>query len=248
MSNTHHSVALITGGASGIGRACAETLAVEASTLVLLDRNDELLERQAANLRARGASVHTVVADLTESREVVRGVQCCSDFGKLDRVVNCAGVSALGTVEDTDEEIWDLIIDTKLKGYFLVCKAAIEMMSTTGGGAIVNVSSMSGRTKSIMTNPAYAAANAGVIGLSMTLAAQSAKLNIRVNCVAPGVVDTPMLSMYSKDILSQMYAQIPMARLAGAYEIAETICFLLSDRAGYITGETVNINGGAFMV
>ena len=243
-----HPVVLITGAASGIGFACAQLLAGPERQLVLLDKNAELLAQSAADLGTSGAIVHALPTDLVDSEAIAQRVKSCAELGPLRYVVNCAGISALGTVLDTSEEAWDRILAIKLKSYFLVCKHAIESMAGTGGGSIVNVSSMSGRTKSIMTNPAYVSANAGVIGLSMGLAAQSAALKIRVNCVAPGVVDTPMLAMYPPEALAAFDRQIPLGRFASAAEIAEVITFLLSDRASYVTGETINVNGGAFMV
>ncbi len=136
----------------------------------------------------------------------------------------------------------------KLRGAFLTCKAAIPIMIDNGGGAIVNIASMSGRTKSVATAPNYVASNAGLIGMTMTLAAQHARQNIRVNAVAPGVIETPMLQAYRAEQLDAIRAAVPLGRFAAPEEIAAVVSFLVSDKASYITGETINANGGMFMV
>lgn len=128
------------------------------------------------------------------------------------------------------------------------CRAAIPILVRNGGGAVVNIASMSGRTKSVLTAPNYVASNAGVIGLTMSLANQHARDGVRVNCVAPGMIQTPMLDAYTGEQLDAIRAAVPMGRFADPSEIASVVSFLTSDAASYVTGETVNVNGGMFMV
>jgi 3-oxoacyl-[acyl-carrier protein] reductase len=241
-------VAVVTGAASGLGAACARGLADEGYAVALMDRSEEGLLAVAGELEARGAATLALRVDVCNEDEVARAFAQLAGNGRLAVLVNSAGVSSLGTIEDTDVAEWDRILTVKLRGQFLTSKHSVALMRAGGGGAIVNVASMSGRTKSIFTTPAYAAANAGVIGLTMTTAAQEAKHGIRVNCVAPGIIETPMLSMYSGDQRAAMAGSVPLGRIASPSEVANVILFLLSEKASYITGETVNVNGGLFMV
>jgi NAD(P)-dependent dehydrogenase (short-subunit alcohol dehydrogenase family) len=242
-------VVAITGGAGGLGKACAVALS-EATGLriVLLDVSGVQLKETSGELRAAGIAAETIEVDVRDETSVAAAFDDIAAIGTIGALVNAAGVATLGTIEDTDIETLDQTIGVKLRGAFLTCKAAIPVMRAAGGGSIVNVSSMSGRTKAILTSPAYGSANAGLIGLTMTLAAQSAGHNIRINCVAPGLLDTPMLRMYSTAQLDGMRSASPFGRFASPSEIADVISFLVSDRASYVTGETVNVNGGMFMV
>ena len=139
------------------------------------------------------------------------------------------------------------MLDVNLKAVFLVCRALVPMLVSAGGGSVVNLTSVSGRTKSIYSAPNYVASKAGVIGLTMSLAAQLATDCVRVNSVAPGLVDTPMLSAYTEQQHEVMRSAIPMGRFAQAREVATVVRFLLSDDSSYITGQTLNVNGGQFM-
>src|SRR5262249_41242600 len=134
-----------------------------------------------------------------------------------------------------------------LRGTFLLCRDLMPLLERAGGAGVVNVASVSGRTKSIFSAPSYVASKGGVIGLSMTLAAQHAAAGVRVNCVAPGIIDTPMLDAYSGEQRRQSWAGIPLGRMGRPDEVADAIVYLLSEQSSYVIGQTINVNGGLFM-
>ena len=241
-------LAIVTGAARGLGAACARALCDDGFAVCLLDRDAEGLDRAVAGIAASGGSAEAMVVDLLDEAAVPRAVGGHPARGRLKALVNAAGLISLGTIEDITVDDWDRVLGVKLRGAFLTCKAAIPIMAENGGGAIVNIASMSGRTKSVATAPNYVASNAGMIGLTMTLAAQHARQNVRVNAVAPGLIDTPMLHAYRAEQLDAIRATIPVGRFADPAEIAAVVSFLVSDKASYITGETINANGGMFMV
>jgi 3-oxoacyl-[acyl-carrier protein] reductase len=230
--------ALITGGAGGIGRATADLLTQEGVRV------------GAADLQPPdGVGEVAVALDVTDEASVTDAVASAERaLGRIDVLVNCAGIYRIGEIDAVPPADWDQMLDINLRGTYLVCRAVLPGMRRRGAGCIVNLSSISGRTRSILASPAYVASKAGVIGLTMTLAAQNAKHGIRVNAVAPGPVDTEMIRALPADLQPTVVAAIPMGRLGTAQEIAHCIAFLTSEGAGFITGETLNVNGGAFMV
>jgi NAD(P)-dependent dehydrogenase (short-subunit alcohol dehydrogenase family) len=238
-------VALVIGAASGIGRATARLLSQAGYQLAVADRDDRGLETLVAEL-SRDTTRHTI--DATNREAVQRLFDSVARLGELKILVNTVGIVQQGRIEDIDEAAWDRMLNINLKSVYLACRAAIPIIASTGGGAIVNVSSISGRTKSTYAAPNYVASKAGVIGLTMSLAAQNAREGVRVNCVAPGVIDTPMLDSYTAEQKAQLTEVIPMARLGTADDVASCIVFLATDGASYITGQTVNVNGGQFML
>lgn len=241
-------VAIVTGAGSGLGRTCALTLASDGYATFLVDINGEGLETTAGLVREAGGQADYEVCDLRNPEDVTRAIDAHQRLGELAALVNVAGIWAGGTVEDVTVDQWDLMLDIKLRGDFLTIKAAVPWMRGNGGGAIVNIGSMSGRTKSVATAPSYVAANAGIIGLTMVTANQHAKDRIRVNCVAPGMIRTPMLDNYSEAELEALCKAIPLGYLSDPVEIANVVSFLVSDKSSYVTGETINVNGGMFMV
>lgn len=243
------STVAIVGGASGIGLASAHKLAEAGYRIALADADTQALESAAQELRNEGAKVEIAPLNVLDVAAIDR---CISSFAKDNRLhglVNTAGIYQKGQAVDVSEPDWDRLIDINLKGTFFACRAAIEVMRAGGGGSIVNLASQSGRTKSYYSAPSYSTSKAGVIGLTMTLAAQHGADNIRVNAVAPGVVDTPMTAnSYSEEERAAMKKTIPLGRFASASEMADIITFLISDRSSYVTGQTINANGGAWMI
>ena len=241
-------VAIVTGAGSGLGRTCAQVLAADGYSPFLIDIDPTGLSETAELIAAAGSEADTEVCDLRDAEDVRRAVDAHARFGTLAALINVAGVWYGGTVEDITVDDWDRMLDIKLSGDFLTIKAAVPWLREAGGGAVVNIGSMSGRTKSVATAPSYVAANAGIIGLTMSTANQHAKDRIRVNCVAPGMIRTPMLDNYSEAELDALRRAIPLGHLADPVEIANVVSFLVSDKASYVTGETINANGGMFMV
>lgn len=240
--------ALVVGGASGIGLATAANLVAKGHTVVLLDRNANALENSANRLSANAtAEIHTHVVDITDLSTLDQVVHGIEDRMGISILINAAGILQLGTVHDVTEGDWDRMIDINLKGVFLACKVVMPVMERCGGGTVVNVASQSGRTKSTYSAPNYVAAKAGVIGLTMVLANQAAAAGIRVNCVAPGLVETPMLSAYTPDQRQRMTDAVPMGRFAQPEEVADVIAYLASSQSSYVTGQTINVNGGSYM-
>lgn len=238
---------VVTGGASGIGLATARLLAAGGEHVVLLDRDGERAAVEARALAAGGASAEAHTADVLDVPGTTRLIEELGMRLPLHGVVNAAGILQVGTVLDVSERDWDRVLDVNLKGTYAVCKAAIPVLALRGEGAIVNLSSIGGRTKSMHGAPNYVASKAGVIGLTMSLAAQHAAAGVRVNCVAPGIIDTPMTADLSAERRAASVAAIPLGRLGTADDIAQVIVALLSDAWSYVTGQTINVNGGLFM-
>ncbi|CAN7632562.1 SDR family NAD(P)-dependent oxidoreductase [Phenylobacterium sp. LjRoot219] len=240
--------ALIVGGASGIGLATAEVLAAEGYELALFDQNAEALAAARSRLGQGGWRARTYPGDVSDASALIAAVADLEQAGRLRILVNAAGILHLGTINEISEQDWDQLVQVNLKGVFLACKAVIPVMARLGGGAIVNLASQSGRTKSYYSAPDYVASKAGVIGLTMVLANQHARDGIRVNCVAPGVVETPMVAAaYTAEQQRRMIDTIPLGRFARPEELASVIAFLASERSSYVTGQTINVNGGSFM-
>ncbi|WP_179278823.1 SDR family oxidoreductase [Actinomadura mexicana] len=235
---------VITGAARGIGLATAEALAAEGARVVLVDREADALADRATALGA--AVVGTFQLDVTDEDALTELAAMLEQQDSVAGLVNAAGVFQKGSAYDVTTADWDRVLDINLKGTFLTCRALLPVLERDGG-AIVNLSSISGRTKSIHAAPDYSASKAGVIGLTMTLAAQHAARGVRVNCVAPGLIDTPMLDAYTPEQRASAVSGVPLGRLGTAAEVAACVVFLLSGHASYVTGHTLNVNGGAFM-
>jgi 3-oxoacyl-[acyl-carrier protein] reductase len=237
--------ALVTGARGGIGRATAVALAAEGARLVLGDVAD--LSETAEAVRAAGAeSVITVALDVTNAADaeaaVARAVQ---ELGRLDILVNNAGVGKPAPLAEVTDELWDWIMDVNLKGAFICSRAAAPAMGA--GGAIVNLASLAGRASSPVMACAYSASKAGLLGLTRHLAKELAPRGIRVTAVNPGVVITPLTESFGAEHLARTIETIPLGRAAQPEEIATVIVFLASDDAGYVTGASLDANGGVFM-
>jgi NAD(P)-dependent dehydrogenase (short-subunit alcohol dehydrogenase family) len=216
----------------------------------LLDRNESLLAGGLAELAAAGVDAAGAVADVTDAVAVERAVGAIADsLGGLDGLVTAAGIGGYtGDVTETELDAWLRVISINLTGVFNVCRAVVPAMRRSGRGAIVNISSQFGLV-GCLSSPAYCAAKAGVVGLTKAMAVDHAKDAIRVNCVCPGPVETPMLtsgetSKYAAAEDERARLRMPLARNADPGEIAATIAFLLSDEASYLTGSIVSVDGG----
>ncbi len=247
-------VCLVTGSSKGLGRAMALAFAREGARVAINGRNEADLETTAAQIRGLGAEVLIAKADVARKEEVDSMVEkVVATFGRIDVLVNNAGGGA-GThrvFSEVTEADWDLVVNTNLKGAFLCCQAVVPHMRRQGGGRIVNISSHAGRSWARLAGVQYTCAKAGVQGLTRHLAVELAPDGIRVNAVAPGIVFSDRVrKVYesrSEEERRLMLAGTPLGRMANPEEIAEAVLFLASDRASYITGATIDVNGGTYM-
>jgi NAD(P)-dependent dehydrogenase (short-subunit alcohol dehydrogenase family) len=240
-------IVLVTGAASGIGRAVALTAAREGASVVVSDMDETGAEETAGLVREHGAEALVVCADVGDPADATHLVErCCAHFGRLDVACNNAGIS--GPSEATARypvDCWDEVIRVNLSGVFYGMKVQIEAMLRTGGGSIVNVASILGAV-GFATAPAYSAAKHGVIGLTQTAALEYGTQGIRINAVGPGFIRTPMIQKLDQDPATHaaLVAAHPIGRLGEAAEVAELVVWLSSGRASFVTGAYYPVDGG----
>ena len=236
-----HKVAVITGGASGIGAATARLFVQEGAKVVLVDLNEEKGKAFEAELKAQNAEALFVKANITSEDEVQNIYkETIAAFGKVDIVFNNAGIGRVTPTEELEYAEWRNTVNVDLDGVFLVARDAIREMLKSGGGTIVNTASMYGWVGS-PGSAAYNAAKGGVINLTRSLALEYATKNIRVNALAPGFIDTPIIPEESKEVLKTM---TPMQRLGQAEEMAKAVLFMASDDSSFMTGNVLTVDGG----
>ena len=243
MAELEGRVAVITGGASGIGAATARRFASEGATVAILDRDGEAAVSVAAEVGG-----HAYALDVRDAEEITAVVDLVAQtLGQIDILVNNAGTGDLRPLHTVDDKLWHRLIDVNLTGTFNATRAVIPYMLETGGGAIVNNASVSGLAAT-RNEAAYSAAKAGVISLTKSGALEYGP-TIRVNCVAPGHIRTPLTAVWEQmpDAFAPIAESIPLRRIGEAEEVAELILFLASDRSSYITGQTLVIDGGAIL-
>lgn len=234
-------VAIITGGASGIGAATARLFVEEGAKVVLVDLNVEKGKAFEAELKAQNAEALFVKANITSEEEVQNIYkETIAAFGKVDIVFNNAGIGRATPTEELEYAEWRNTVNVDLDGVFLVARDAIREMLKSGGGTIVNTASMYGWVGS-PGSAAYNAAKGGVINLTRSLALEYATKNIRVNALAPGFIDTPIIPEESKEVLKTM---TPMQRLGQSEEMAKAVLFLASDDSSFMTGNVLTVDGG----
>jgi NAD(P)-dependent dehydrogenase (short-subunit alcohol dehydrogenase family) len=242
-------VALVTGGAGGIGRATCEAFYGAGYSVALTDVNAEGARAAAAEIDATGERVIGLPGDVASTESVEQMVAAIVErFGRLDALVNVAGVVGPGPSEELPDAEWDRLINIHLSGAFRCSRAAFPALSATGAGSIVSISSIAGRT-GFSYRASYCAAKAGIEGLTRALAVEWAKRGVRVNAVAPGHVRTPMLDhslaigSVTEEIVQARTNRIPMGRYAQPEEIAAVVLFLSSSAASYVTGEVICADG-----
>jgi len=241
--------AIVTGGRRGIGKAVAIAFAGSGADVIVCDVavKDHLLENTKKELDDLGSRSLALQIDVSQRSDVEKMIKLSTEsFGKIDILVNCAGVWIPGqTLIECSEENWDKVVDTNLKGTFLCCKAAGKIMAEQGSGCIINMSSQVGLTPGAGVG-AYSISKAGIIMLTRQIALELADYKVRANALAPGIVKTDFNAAFWKDpeIEKRTAGMVPLKRLAEPEDIAEAALFLASDAASYITGEVLSINGG----
>ncbi len=240
-------VSIVTGASQGIGEAIACELGLAGSTVVLVDIQKEKLEEVAGRFAAEGIKALPFVADVTDGQQVEGVVESVKkDLGRIDHLINNAGITRDSLLLRMKEEDWDLVLRVNLKGAFNFSRSVVKHMVAARSGRIVSIASVVG----LMGNAGqanYAASKAGLIGFSKSLAREVAARGITVNCVAPGYIATAMTEKLSDEVKKAFLDNIPMKRFGLPEEIARTVKFLCSDEAAYITGQVINVNGGLYM-
>jgi len=240
-------VIIITGGSSGIGYGCAKFLSAMGARIVIFDLKDLEDSQKDHNITSAASFIYCDVTSESSCRQAVE--QAKSEFGRIDALVNCAGVIKRKTVVDLEVEEWDLVIDVGLKGVYLVSKYVIPVMVANDGGSIVNIGSGWGIKGGPMA-AAYCAAKGGVVNLTRAMAIDHGPQNIRVNCLCPGDVDTPLLRDEAHQLgidLEQWLiesADRPIKRLGDPLDIAKAVYFLVSDLSPWVSGATLVVDGG----
>jgi len=240
-------VALVTGASQGIGRACALALAEGGAVIALAARNEEKLTSVAKEIESKGGQAATFRMDVSNEADVKGAVKAVIErFGKIEILVNNAGVTKDTLLMRMKKEDWDSVIQTNLSGAFYTTQAVIGSMLKPRWGRIVNITSVFGQTgQAGQAN--YAASKAGLIGFTMAMAREVASRNITVNAVAPGYIDTAMTEALSADLKSKDNEMIPQGRARNDMEVAHAVRFLASEEASYITGHVLKVNGGMLM-
>lgn len=240
-------LALITGGAQGIGLTIAEELSRSGAHVILGDVNQVGAQKSADSIKEKGGHASAVRLDVSNAKEVQEVFNAISKkYKPLDILVNNAGITRDGLMIRMKESDWDLVLAINLKGSFLCSQQAVKQMMKQKKGTIVNIASIVG----VMGNfgqANYSASKAGIIGLTKTTARESAARGITVNAIAPGFIDTEMTRVLEESVKEKLIEQIPLARLGLPEDIARCVQFLVSDRASYITGQVINVNGGMLM-
>jgi NAD(P)-dependent dehydrogenase (short-subunit alcohol dehydrogenase family) len=246
-------IAIVTGGAHGIGRATALGLAREGASVVIADHDEEATRQVVDGIRSWGAQAQGIVADVADERDAARiAAETVNSLGGIDLLVNSAGIQPAGSIESTPLETWNTTIGVNLTGTYLVSRFVVPEMRRRGGGAIVHVASIHGLLTRA-NRAAYAASKGGVVALSRTMALDYADEGIRVNCVCPGAIDTALLhraaalqnAAHPEEVLSTWARQQPIGRLGTVEEVAELILFLIGPHATFITGAVYAVDGGS---
>jgi 3-oxoacyl-[acyl-carrier protein] reductase len=240
-------VALVTGASQGIGRACALELAKCGATVALAARSEAKLAEAVAEIEAAGGQAAAFTINIASEESIKAGAKSIIErFGKVEILVNNAGITRDGLMLRMKRTDWDLVLETNLTGTFLMTQAVLGSMLKNRWGRIISISSIVGRTgQAGQVN--YSASKAAIFGLTRSIAREVGSRGITANAIAPGFVDTAMTAILDEKQKAAMLAQIPLGRIGRETDIAYAVAFLASERAAYITGQVLDVNGGMFM-
>jgi len=241
-------VAIVTGGSRGLGKAIALKFAYHGASLILVATNQDRLNQAAEEVRNRGAKAEIVAGDIAKpafSEEIVKVT--LDHFGQIDVLVNCAGVITRTPVEKLPLEDWYRVIDVNLHGTFHACRAVLPFMRRQASGKIINMTSQMAKLPHPSASPSYEVSKAGQIALTRHLAYHYAQYNICINAIAPGSINTDLPKSMNPEARERLRSAIPLRRLGEPDEVADCALFLATSLSDYITGETIDINGGTLM-
>lgn len=249
MTNKKNRVALISGGASGIGRSIAKRMAENAILTSIVDINIDQGKKVAEEINYSGGKGLTIQCDISKKGQVIDAVkQTIENFGRLDIVVNSAGICPLTKMGQISPEEWDQVIAVNLTGAFLIIQAAWDYLVKAGEkGRIINIGSLAGQAGGFAVSIPYTASKGGLIAMTKQFAKLLAPSKGTANCISPGTTDTPLVQAWPEEIRQGLVEKIPLGRLATPEDVAAVANFLVSEEAQYITGATINVNGGMFI-
>lgn len=236
--------AIVTGGGQGIGRAICGIFAEEGASVVVVDIDESRARETASQLNREGRTATAVRADVSSGAEIealVDGV--LADSGRVDILVNNAGLAVFRSVEHCTEEEWDRVMAVNLKGPFLLAKSLLPAMKAQRSGAVINLASVAGKTGGVVSGAPYSVSKAGLECLTKSLARELAPYGVRVNAIAPGIIDTALTAHHDQSFVDA----IPLGGKGEPRDVAEAALFLASDRSRHITGEILDVNGGLLM-
>lgn len=243
----NNKIAIVTGASKGIGRCIALRMAEAGADLVICARSENALQDLVTEIETLGRKALAVKVDVSNTADIDRLVEeTLTFFGRVDILVNNAGITRDGLLMRMKEEDWDAVLDTNLKSAFLLSRAIAKVMTRQRSGRIINISSVVGE----MGNPGqanYCASKAGLIGLTKSVARELARRHVTVNAITPGFIESDMTKNLSEKARADLTSQIPLGRIGQAEDIAQAAIYLASDRAGYITGQVLGVNGGLYM-
>lgn len=241
-------VAIVTGASKGIGKSIAVTLARNGATLVINGTNTNLLGRVASNIEILGRKCVIYPGDVADPDTANQLTKCTIDrFGQIDILVNNAGINMRSSTQEMKLDDWHKVLDVNLNGTMYFCKAVLPYMKKARYGKIVNVSSSTAKSGHRNAAPSYGVSKAGIDYLTKHLALEFARHNIYVNGVCPGPIETDMIKQWSDEYYKDVVSKVPLNKLGTPQNVADVVLFLVSNMSDFITGETINVNGGTYM-